>query len=373
MKALLTLCFVGLFVLIFLPRSVRADLISELEQKISDLQGQENTLGKQIQLLDSQVKLTTLRISSTKNAIGKLTTEIDELAGEIVRIEALLTRRSELVLRRIPESYKRMVTPQFGMLLFSQNFSDFLARAKYLATVQEQDAKFLLQLKATQNNFAERKDLREKKKTQQETLRQELERETAQLNRQKRDKQVLLDETKNSEVVYQRLLAQALAEKQALDRALIDAVEIGPIKKGEPIALVGNTGYPACSTGAHLHFEVQKNRSWSDPSIYLSNKTVDDSQNGGTWTVGNGSWQWPLSDTVQVTQHFGKTPYSYRYSYSGYIHTGFDMVSTGGNVIRAPADGTLYSSSQVCGGSSIIKIKYIDHGDGVLSFYLHVQ
>jgi hypothetical protein len=53
----------------------------------------------------------------------------------------------------------------------------------------------------------------------------------------------------------------------------------------------------------------------------------------------------------------------------------FRSIGRGGTsaVIRAPSDGVLFSSSQNCGSSSIIKIKYIDHGDGVMSFYLHVQ
>ncbi len=347
--------------------------IGELQQKITDLQGQENTLSKQIILLNSKISLTTLRIDTTKSAIMKLSDEINELAQEIDRLELLLTKRSELVLRRIPESYKRHVVPQFGMVLLSQNISDFIFRIKYITTIQEQDAALLFQLKATQNNFSERKDLREKKKQQQETLKRQLENETAQLSQQKKDKQALLDQTRNSETVYQQLLAQALAEKLAIERALVDAVNLGHVDKGQVIALVGNTGYPGCSTGAHLHFEVRLNNAWTDPSSYLSSKTVIDDQNGGTsWTVGSGSWQWPLQDTVHITQHFGKTPWSWRYTYSGGIHTGFDMISDSSEVIRAPNEGTLYSSSQTC-GNSIIKIKYIDHGSGIISFYLHVQ
>ena len=375
-KRLLTHLFITFFVFA-LPMAVLAtsidDQIGELQRKITELQTQENTLSKQIGILNSQISLTTLKIDSTRAAIGKLSKEIDELAGEIERLEILLTKRSELLLRRIPESYKRKAVSQFGLLFFSQNFSDFLSRAKYIATVQEQDAQLLVQLKATQNHFGERKNLREQKRVQQEALKKQLEAETLALQRQKRDKQSLLDQTKSSEAVYQKLLAQALAEKQALDRALVDAVKIGPIKRGEPIALVGNTGYPGCSTGAHLHLEIRKNNSWTDPAAYLSSKTVNDDQNGGTRTLGSGGWDWPLQDTIRVTQYYGQTPYSWRCSYSGGIHTGIDMISTSSEVIRAPADGTLYSSSQTCGGSSIIKIKYIDHGDSTISFYLHVQ
>ncbi len=347
--------------------------ISELQGKISELQSQKNTLSKQIKLLDSQISITTLRINSIHAAIGKLEGEIDELVGEIDRLEEALTQRSELVLHRIPASYKRQTVPSFGMLLLSENVSDFILRLKYLSTVQQEDAHLLFQLKATQNNFAQRKALREEKKLQQEELQAQLEAESARLDKQKQDKQFLLKETNNSESVYQQLLAQALAEKQALEKALIEGVHVGPVKKGDPIALVGNTGYPGCSTGAHLHFEVRKNNSWVDPSGFLSSKSVHDEQNGGDATIGSGGWDWPLADTIRLTQRFGQTPWSFRYSYSGGIHTGFDMVSTSSLVIRAPADGTLYSSSQSCGGSSIIKIKYIDHGDGVISFYLHVQ
>jgi len=347
--------------------------IAELQKKIAELQGKEDSLKKQLSLLDSQISITNLRIESTKDTIGRLSIEIDELGREIERIEVLLTKRSELVLRRIPESYKRASASNFGAILFSQNFSDLITRVKYLSRVQEQDVQLLFQLKATQGHFGERKNLREDKKDQQETLKRELETHTQELESQKKAKQALLTQTRNDEITYQRLLAQALAERQALERALVEGVKVGPVKKGDPIALVGNSGYPGCSTGAHLHFEIRKNNIWQDPGQYLSGKTVNDEQNGGSRAFGSGSWDWPLSDTIRLTQHYGKTPYSWRYSYSGGIHTGYDMVSTSSDVVRAPKDGTLFASSQACGSSSIIKIKYIDHGDGIISFYLHVQ
>ena len=348
--------------------------IQKLKDKIASLQSEQNTLSKQITLLDSQIKLTTLQISDTERKIKVLDAEIADLTEEISRLEDLKTKRLELVLHRIPQSYKRSSSSQFGWILFSKNFSELLTRTKYLLQVQEEDTALYKQLQLTQMNYNDRRDVREDKRLEQESLRKQLEKHTMELASQKKQKQALLDQTRSSETVYQHLLAQALAEKQALERALVDSVKVGPVKKGDPIALVGNTGYPGCSTGAHLHFEVRQGGSWVDPSSYLSNKTVKDEQNGGSdWSIGGGSWDWPVSDTIRMTQHFGKTPWSWRYSYSGGIHTGYDMISTSSEVIRAPGDGDLYSSSQSCGTSSVIKIKYVDHGGGLISFYLHVQ
>ncbi len=378
---LLTLCFpVNIAAQQTCSTTDPCSALSDYTQKVSCYQNlsaacesQRNTLSSQVNYMNSQISITTLRISATETKIKTLLDQITELENEIARLENVLNNRLELLLKRIPESYKRSSTPQFGAILFSKNIFDFVTRIKYVSSVQRGDAESVFKVKSAQNSFHESKNLREEKKSELEAIKADLQKQNAQLKQQKQAKDALLTQTKGQEAVYQMLLAQALAEKRAIDLAIINATQVGPIKRGDPIALVGNTGYPGCSTGAHLHFEVRKNGSWADPSGYLSNKTVEDQQNGGTWNTGSGGWEWPLSDTIQMTQHFGKTPWSWRYAYSGGLHTGYDLLSTSSVVIRAPSDGTLYSSSESCGGSSIIKIKYIDHGDGVLSFYLHVQ
>lgn len=333
--------------------------IADCQSKVDSYHGQANTLSNQIAQFNAQIQLTTLKISQTEE-------QIKLLGGRIDQLEVSLGSLSNAFSERAVETYRmyRSGEPIF-LFLDANNLSDVISSYHYLAKIQESDRSLLIRLQKAQNIYVDQK-------TQQEELAEQLEGQQKLLNTQKSAKAQLLKETKNNESKYQTLLSQALAEKAAIERALVSGVQVGPVKKGDPIALMGNSGYPGCSTGKHLHLEIRRNGTWVDPSGYLTNRSVANLQDGGTTSLGSGNWDWPISDTIQVTQFYGHTPYSWQYSYSGGIHTGMDMISTGGDVIRAPADGNLFKSSQSCSGSTI-NIVYIEHGDGVVSLYLHVQ
>ena len=341
-------------------------LIKTGEQRVNDLESEK-------QLLDNKAYLTGLQIKETETKIENIQKEVDVIGTRIEGLDQSLDYLSKLLIKRIVEGYKKRPFSVFSLILDNKNANDFLNQVKYLKTAQTNNQKLLYTVQETKTNYEEQKKLREEKKIELGQLEKQLISQKSQLDYLIVQKAIILKDTQNNNVRYKQLLQQALAEYQAVKQAIATGSKIGPVKKGDPIALVGNSGYPNCSTGAHLHFEVQQNNSWVNSENYLSSKNVDDEQSGSSNNIGNGSWDWPLSDPIIVTQRYGVTPWSWRYKYSGGIHTGVDMVSNGSAVIRAPADGTLYSSSQGCGGSSNINIKYIDHGNGLISFYLHVQ
>jgi peptidoglycan hydrolase CwlO-like protein len=370
-KTFLIFLFTFVIGLIFFSKNTNAQSCQDIsnineridcyQKELSKLSSQSKTLSNQIAQFDAQIRLTTLKIASTEEKIALL-------AGRIDRLEVSLDTLSAAFSSRAVETYKmvRYEDPVL-VLVSSPDLKEAVTRFFYLKRIQDADRDLLERLQKTQTDY-------KVEKTDQEELQNELEKQKSDLNKQKVSKNALLSQTKNNEKSYQQLLAQAYAEKAALEAALVSGTKVGPVKRGDPIALVGNTGYPGCSTGKHLHFELRRNNSWFDPLTQVQSKSVQDNQGSGNMiTVGSGSWPWPIEDTVRITQFFGNTPYSWRYSYSGGIHTGLDMVSTSSDVIRASEDGQMYKSSQLCGGSSVINIVYIEHNDGLISFYLHVQ
>lgn len=346
--------------------------INEYKQKITELQGQQKTLFSTIKYLETKTYLTEGEIRRTQLEIALLEKEIEVLSNRIGGLEVSLKRLSEILITRIQDEYKRRANEPVLLFFSSQGFGDFITKLKYMQLVQQYTQTMIHDSEEQKITYDNEKKLKEKKQDEVEALRRKLEAQRKTLQQQKAQKQSILTATKNDESKFQTLLAQALSEKNALEAALVSGKKVGPIKRGETIALVGNSGYPGCSTGEHLHFEIRKNNTWVDPENYLSSRTIKDGEKGGNPTLGRGSWDWPLQDPIVMTQHYGHTPYSWRYKYSGGLHTGFDMISNSSKVIRAPADGTLFSASQSC-GSSTINIKYIEHGDNVISFYLHVQ
>ncbi|MBI4091311.1 hypothetical protein HY419_01000, partial [candidate division WWE3 bacterium] len=121
--------------------------------------------------------------------------------------------------------------------------------------------------------------------------------------------------------------------------------------------------------GPHLHFEVRKNSSVMNSESYLKPKSLyvwDYSK--GFKTIGSGKWDWPMREP-EVTQRFGKTPYSWTYA-SG-KHSGVDMTSDN-TVIYAPSEGKVVKGTINCYGSPM-KYAAIDHGGGVISYYFHIK
>jgi peptidoglycan hydrolase CwlO-like protein len=372
-------------------QDVKAE-IDRLQKQLMSLQGQERTLTNQINQFNSQIQVTQLQIIETRQQINQLNADITILQSQIDGLEITLEKISIQLADRVLQTYQRGEITPLQLLIASDGFDKFLTRYAYIQYMQDYDKKILLQLQNNQNTISDKKKELEIKQKEVEKKKKQLETLKNTLDSQKQAKETLLSTTKNDETRYQKLLEAAKSKEQALSKLVFAGGKVGytmelyglskqgSVSKGSRIGTMGNSGYPRCTNAAHLHMEViesgvigstELGGNLVSPYSYLSSRSLSvfqDDNSIGVSSFGAGSWDWPLSNPV-ITQQFGKTPWSSRYL--GGYHTGVDMVDYNDRTVRAPASGTLYYAKLACG--SVINIAIIDHGNGVLSDYLHLE
>lgn len=347
---------------------------AELEQKIADAHRNINTLSGQISYMDNQIRLTQIKIAQTQRNINQLEDDINVLSKKIVRVEDSLSLLQQTLLQRVRATYALGKPTPARLFLSGGGFEDALTSYHYLEILQRNDVKLLSQMQSTRVNYGDQRTSLEDRQAKLKAAKEELDKQNNLLAQQKGDKEKLLQATRNDEKRYQQLLAQAKSEARAIEEAIANSANLKNgvhVEKGDIIALMGNSGAPSCSTGAHLHFEVRINGGRVDPASYLRSGVAgfDNSPDG---EIGfSGSSDWPMADP-SVTQGYGMTYWARTGFYGGGPHTGIDMVSRASSAIRAVSSGTLYKATTTC-GSSTLKYAVLDHGNGTRTYYLHIQ
>ncbi len=382
MKFLKTGVFLGIVLLLFtivpsLAQTCKnADeckkLISEYESKLSSLGEQKRSLSSQIQFMDTQIYLTQLRIQQTEQDIITTQNEIENLAGKIDGLNTSLDYLSHLLVRKIAESYKRREIPFLNIFVDAENAAELSNRLKYARITQENDRRVAFQVQQAKSNFEQQRTLREQKKIELADLEAKLGVQKADLDSQKGQKQRLLTQTQSDERTYQNLLAAARSEFAAIQGIVAGAgteTELRDVKKGDSIASV--IGGASCnSSGTHLHFIVQEGGGVSNPFNYLKPVDHSDDSGGDPWTP-SGSWDWPISPSIQFYQGYGET-WAVRNTWVGSIyrfHNGIDI--GGGNNVQAVADGKLFRGSYSV-GCALSYAKLVHKDSNITTLYLHV-
>lgn len=281
---------------------------AESHQHINDIDGQINRVQSQIN--DTQAK-----ISETNAAI--------EAAKQKMALDQV--KLNEMVRRE----YQRNRESNLELLVGSNSISDFVQRDTYLKASQNEVANLVAEVAAT------RKQL-EAKST-----------ELAKLGEQLQSQQNGLNFARAQEANQLAAIESARADlKRKLARFGGQVVFVGDyVNAGD---LVGFEGTSGCSTGSHLHFEVQQGGQPVNPRRFIP-----------------GRFRWP-QDGFQVNQEFGPPNWAAPYSF----HTGIDMGQHFGAPVYAAASGrVIFAGYNRTGfGDHVI----IDHGGGLVTIYGHM-
>lgn len=369
-------------VAIFWPRGVFADdletikkSIADLEAKLTEIQNQKQSLASTINYLTTRIQLTQSQINQTTVEITALEEQITGLNGKIGVLNVNLDKLSSIMVSRVNASYKNSLSQPVSLFLTSNGFTDFFRRYKYLKVSQQHDRAVIFALEEARTNYDTQKKLKEQKQAEVEALQAKLVEQKGSLDKQQKAKQAALVVTRNDERRFQDQLARAIAELHAIQSIIAgngNETEVAKVNEGDKIASVIPDA-SACSNGAHLHFEVVKDNAHQNPANFLGAKSVTwDNAPDGPFAF-TGSWRWPVSDPIRITQGYGMTFYAATLKYyGGSPHTGVDMINMSDLTVSAVKPGTLYRGAIACGGGMLRYVR-VQQSEGINTYYLHVN
>ena len=320
--------------------------IREYESQLSQVGAERRTLQSAINELDLARRKLLSEIQATEQRINATNLEIQELDREIHIKEVRIARNMEAIaqsFRTIDQIENRSIVEIF---LGNESLSevwDSLAMQTALQHSLRENVRILSEMKE-EYEAAKARSLA--KRAQLDGLKRELSGEQQAVAGVQRDRETLLDRTKNEEAEYQRILN----EKRA----------------------------------ARLQFEREMNEYQAQIRFILDPTTIP--------PAGSGVLRWPLEASVMmnhcaqraaglgnqhcITQYFGNTAFARSGAYNGSGHNGVDFGVPTGTRILSVLNGVVVETGNtdaVRGCLSYGKWILIQHPNGLSSLYAHLS
>ena len=270
--------------------------IQENQQKLEAVQGEKKTLQKEVSSVQNQLKQIDLGIKSSEVNIEKLGLEIDSLQYNISDSEKQIIQKREAIIEILRELQQKENESPLVAFLKNKTLSDGVFEAQTLADLNSNLSFEIDNLSEVKNDLSVALDKTTDKKQEREAENFTLKNKKTIADEIKKEKQSLLEQTKNQEKNYQKQLSEL--EKQQL--AISDEI-------------------------SELEDELRRT---FDPSLLPSKRP--------------GILAWPIKlikdgGIGRITQHQGEISRLYR----GKPHNGLDIGAPIGTPVFAADDGII--------------------------------
>lgn len=343
-KKLFSLLLFGILLLIpiaFSSAQTVQDIQNKINQKDSDIQAlekeiaayqtqldglgqQKNSLSKSLKELDLTRKKLNADIAVTQNKIDKTNLTIQNLSSDINNKESTIENNVDSIKLEIRNVNELEQNSLIENLVSQNNFTVIWNDIDNMITVRESLRKNIIKLQQIKNQLEDTRAATIDAKNELIKLKSQLSDQQKIVVQNTNEKNQLLKQTKNSEVNYQKLLKDRIAQRDAFEKELRDYE-------------------------AQLQFIL-------DPSKLPVGRVLS----------------WPL-ESIFVTNPFGKNSSGL---YASGLHNGVDFRASVGTPVMAMSDGTVLGvgdTDLTCPGASYGKFVFIQYSNGLSSTFGHLS
>lgn len=201
----------------------RDDKIKQLEASIDQYnleiqkkQSEAQSLSTQISIFELQIKQAQAEIDATNLVIKRLNSAISQKESNIAQKELEIKQQNVLLARYLRQIARSDGSSLLGFLLKNEKFSDFFNDINSLNNVQSQVHSTLEKIKELKEKLIKEKDDLEDDKAEQVQLVRVQARQKTEMEKSRKQKQKLLDQTRGQEKTYQQLIVKAKADIEAI-------------------------------------------------------------------------------------------------------------------------------------------------------------
>jgi murein DD-endopeptidase MepM/ murein hydrolase activator NlpD len=365
------------------------ETLSQQRAKLAELKAASATLSQKLDLAKAELAQVTAQYDHVKDLLGQvrdqiteITAQLADLRARIAALDAQLTQiaaeitlqgnelraREALLQDHLRAAYEQSQTSLLEILISADSLDDAATQVSWTLEMSEQDSQLADEIR----------DLRAQLQTKQDILR-DGRAQLADARAAAEDQQALLKERQQQLDEMSRELARLQAAADQKRREQEAALNAALAAKGSVEAQIAANEKAAKQADA-LVSRLQAEAAARAKAIEEAKRraAAEEAKRREHPPVSARGFRWPEA-APRITQDFGPTSfvlepsYTYHGSYYPHFHTGLDMASGCNTPIVAAATGVVARSGQPSWPFDSAFGVIIDHGNGVMTWYWHMQ